>query len=133
MNLKQCRSFIATTVLVTGVSGLGLAHLSSEEPWGSGKANAIVDQYQRSYEVLHHNEVAKNGPERGLTIYFHKCWTCHTETARAGDESGLVGPALNDVARRMTDAALATKIKNGGPRMPAFGTNFTDADVADVV
>ena len=75
-----------------------------------------MDQYQRSYEVLHHNEVAKSGVDRGLTFYFHKCWTCHTAAA-AGDESGLVGPLLNDVSKRMSDQALAAKIKNGGPRM----------------
>src|SRR5207302_2991187 len=112
MRLKQHWFFVITVALTCGVWAAELVPVSSEQPLGGGKPNAIVDQYQRSYEVLLHDEVAKSGPERGLTIYFHKCWTCHTETARAGDESGLVGPALTDVSKRMTDAALATKIKN---------------------
>ena len=52
-----------------------------------------------------------------------------------GDKSGLVGPPLKDVVERLTtdEAAVATKIKSGGPRMPAFRHNFTDADIADLM
>jgi streptogramin lyase len=133
MKVRHYPFFVTTAALTCGIWATGVARLASERPLGGGKPNAVVDQYQRSYETLLHDEVAKSGPDRGLTIYFHKCWTCHTETARAGDESGLVGPSLVDVAKRMSDAALATKIKNGGARMPSFGTNFTDADIADLV
>ena len=132
MEMTQCRLFVTTIFLICGLLGAGLVELSSEQPWGGGKPNEIVDQYQKSYEVLNHNEVATSGVGRGLVLYFHKCWTCHTAAA-AGDESGLVGPVLDDVSKRMSDEALMAKIKNGGPRMPAFGTNFTDDDVADVV
>ena len=131
--MTKYRWSITTIVLACGVFGVGLAQLASQQAWGGGKANVIVDQFQRSYEVLNNNEVAKSGAGRGETIYFYKCWMCHNPGA-AGDTSGLVGPSLKDVVARLkTDEAIATKIKNGGPRMPSFRHNFTDADIADLM
>jgi cytochrome c2 len=94
----------------------------------------LVDRFQRTHAVLGNNELATSGPARGETIYFYKCWMCHNYGARQGDESGLVGPSLQNVAGRLkTDEALAAKIRAGGPRMPAFRHTFSDADVADLI
>jgi streptogramin lyase/mono/diheme cytochrome c family protein len=132
MKMKY-RWLMTTIVLTCGVLGVGFVQLAAQQPWGGGTVNATVDQFQRSYEVLNNNELAKSGVARGETIYFYKCWMCHNPGA-AGDKSGLVGPLLDDISERLTtDEALATKIKNGGPRMPSFRHNFTDADIADLL
>jgi streptogramin lyase len=44
------------------------------------------------------------------------------------------GPPLKDLfKRRITDEEVAAKIKNGGPRMVAYGHTLSDADVADLI
>ena len=86
------RWFMTTVVLTCGVFGVGLVQLAAQQPWGGGTVNTTVDQFQRSYEVLNNNEVAKSGVARGETIYFYKCWMCHNPGA-AGDKSGLARTA----------------------------------------
>jgi streptogramin lyase/mono/diheme cytochrome c family protein len=133
MALTQCRWFMTIAALVWSVIVVGFAQASAPQPWGGGKTNTVVDRFQKSYEILNHNEVTPNGAGRGQTLYYHKCLTCHYAGAAEGDTSGLVGPKLDDLAKLRTNEALVAKIKNGGPRMPAFKTNFTDADIADLV
>lgn len=116
------------------VSSIGLVLLASEQAPAGAPQSDIVDQYQRTYEILQNNEAATSGVTRGKVIYFYKCWMCHQEVAAEGDLSGLVGPSLHDLDQgSLTDDAIATKIRNGGPRMPAFRDTLTDADVADLV
>ena len=122
------------TVFACGLFGVGLAQLASQEAPSGIPANAVVDQFQRTYEVLGDNEVATSGAARGETIYFYKCWMCHQEIGTQGDKSGLVGPPLKNLSPRMAnDDAVVAKIKNGGARMPAFRHTLTDADVADLI
>ena len=127
----------AMTMAASGAFGAGLARLSSQgTPPGvpASHAVAIVDSYQRTYEVLGNNEVASSGAARGETIYFYKCWMCHNNGGRNGDKSGLVGPSLaNITARIKTGEALAAKIEAGGPRMPAFRHTLSNADMSDLV
>ena len=130
--MRRQQWFTSAIVLACGVFVVGLVQVASQQPWGGGTANRTVDHFQRSYEVLNNNEVATSGVARGETLYFYKCWMCHNPGA-AGDKSGLVGPLLDDVSTRLTTEALASKIKNGGPRMPAFRDNFTEADIADLL
>lgn len=116
------------------VFGLGLARVGSQESANTSSPPRVVDQYQRTYEVLANNELASSGAARGQTLYFYKCWMCHNNGARNGDATGLVGPSLKNLTGRMsTDEAIVAKIRTGGPRMPAFRHTFNDADVADLV
>ena len=126
------RWFATSIVLMSALSGVGLAELSSQHAPHNGPHD-VVDRFQRTYEVLQNNEVAPSGVARGQTLYFYKCWMCHNNGARNGDTSGLVGPSLEKVSATSTDEALAAKIRAGGPRMPAFRHTFNDADVADLV
>jgi len=134
MKMNKYGWFVTTTVLACGLFGFGLVQLASQQAPRGGPANSMVDRFQRTYEVLGNNEVATSGVARGETIYFYKCWMCHQEIATQGDQSGLVGPPLRELSRRMpADEAVAAKIKNGGSRMPAFRHTLTDADVTDLV
>jgi streptogramin lyase len=100
----------------------------------SGENDRLVDRFQRTYEVLQNNEVATSGAARGETLYFYKCWMCHQEVASDGDLSGLVGPSLHDLMERsVSEEVIAARIKDGGPRMPAFRHTFSDADIADLI
>ena len=132
--MTSSRWFVTSAVLMCVLSGVGLAQLGSAGAPRGGPADRLVDRFQRTHAVLGNNELATSGPARGETIYFYKCWMCHNTGARQGDESGLVGPSLQNVAGRLkTDEALAAKIRAGGPRMPAFRHTFSDADVADLI
>ncbi len=123
-----------TIFAVACLSSIGFGLLASEQAPPGVPQSDVVDRFQRTYEVLQNNEVATSGVARGETIYFYKCWMCHQEVAAQGDLSGLVGPSLHDLDQRsITDDAIATKIRNGGQRMPAFRHTLTDADVADLV
>src|ERR1700730_14725261 len=105
MRRTQNRWSITTIVVTCGVFA-GLVELSSQQAWGGGKVNPVVDQFQKSYEILNHNEVATSGAARGQTLDYHKCLTCHYAGAREGDMSGLIGPTLEDLAKRRTNEVL---------------------------
>ena len=131
--MMKHRWFLTATVLACGLFAVGLARLASQQAW-TAPTNGMVDRFQRTYEVLGNNEVATSGAARGETIYFYKCWMCHQEVGTQGDKTGLVGPPLKNLSRRMaSDDAVVTKIKNGGARMPAFRHTLPDADVADLI
>lgn len=132
--MTKHRWLVTTAILACGLFGVGLARLASQETPRSGPVSDVVDRFQRTYEVLGYNEVARSGVARGETIYFYKCWMCHQEIGTQGDKSGLVGPPLKGLLKRnATDEAVAAKIRNGGPRMPSFRHTLTDRDVADLV
>ena len=131
--MNRSRLFVMAIVLICALFGVGLAQLASQQAAGNNPTG-VVDRFQRTHEVLQNNEVATSGAARGETIYFYKCWMCHNNGARNGDSSGLVGPSLKNITARLkTDEALTAKIAAGGPRMPAFRSTFTNADVADLV
>jgi streptogramin lyase/mono/diheme cytochrome c family protein len=147
---------VTITVLTSGLFGVGLVRLASRQAPGASPASDIIDRYQRSYEVLQYNEVATSGVARGETIYFYKCWMCHQKLAGTGFTGGpgvsegeptrvaqnvaskidpYAGPPLKDLFKQptVTNEQVAAKIKNGGPRMVAYGHTLTDADVADLI
>src|SRR5271154_1317025 len=99
--MTKYRWLITTTILACGLFGVELVRLAAQQVTAS-PASGIVDRFQRTYEVLNNNEVATSGVARGETIYFYKCWMCHQEAASKGDKSGLVGPPLKDVFKRLT-------------------------------
>ena len=106
--MTRCRWFVTSTVLMCGLSGVGLVQLASQQAPRGGPPDHVVDRFQRTHEVLRNNELATSGVARGETIYFYKCWMCHNNGARKGDESGLVGPSLKNVTGRLkTDETLA--------------------------
>jgi len=97
---------------------------------------AIRDPYQRSAEIYAMKTTATSGSQRGEEIYYYKCWFCHNQYAKNG------GPQFGDLYKRgtflmtgapVTDQAVADKIRNGGPLMPAYRHTLADADMADLL
>jgi ubiquinol-cytochrome c reductase cytochrome b subunit len=63
---------------------------------------------------------------RGATVLQNKqCRNCHS----LGGTGGARGPALDDVASRLTHDQLIRQVIQGGGNMPAYGKNLSPAEV----
>ncbi len=58
-----------------------------------------------------------------------QCRNCHA----LGGEGGRRGPALDDVATRLTRDQLIRQVLQGGGNMPAYGTNLSPAETTALV
>ncbi len=58
-----------------------------------------------------------------------QCRNCHA----LGGEGGRRGPALDDVATRLTRDQLIRQVLQGGGNMPAYGKNLSPAEVTALV
>ncbi len=67
---------------------------------------------------------------RGASVLQAKqCRNCHS----LGGEGGERGPALDDVATRLTRDQLIRQVIQGGGNMPAYGRNLSPAEVTALV
>src|SRR5262249_51828722 len=64
-----------------------------------------------------------------LVLQNKQCRNCHA----LGGEGGRRGPALDDVATRLTQDQLIRQVLQGGGNMPAYGKNLTPAEVTALV
>ena len=67
---------------------------------------------------------------RGALVFQAKqCRNCHS----LGESGGQRGPALDDVAVRLTEDQLVRQVLQGGGNMPAYGKNLTPAETTALV
>jgi ubiquinol-cytochrome c reductase cytochrome b subunit len=67
---------------------------------------------------------------RGIaTLQNKQCRNCHS----LGGKGGQRGPALDDVATRLSSDQLIRQVIQGGGNMPAYGRNLSPAEVAALV
>ncbi|MFP5250057.1 MAG: c-type cytochrome, partial [Acidobacteriota bacterium] len=67
---------------------------------------------------------------QGATVFQDKqCRNCHS----IGGSGGQRGPALDEVASRMTPDELRFKVVTGGGNMPAYGKNLSPAEIEALV
>jgi ubiquinol-cytochrome c reductase cytochrome b subunit len=64
-----------------------------------------------------------------LVLQNKQCRNCHA----LGGAGGQRGPALDDVATRLTQDQLIRQVLQGGGNMPAYGKNLTPAEVTALV
>lgn len=64
-----------------------------------------------------------------LVLQNKQCRTCHA----LGGEGGQRGPALDDVATRLTPDQMVRQVIQGGGNMPAYGKKLTPAEVEALV
>ena len=64
-----------------------------------------------------------------LLVQEKQCRNCHS----LGGEGGLRGPALDDVATRLTRDQLIRQVLQGGGQMPAYGKNLRPPEVTALV
>ena len=108
--------------------------------WGGAAFDPITGIiYLKSNESPEINRLQKIDPSAtaenqspyldGQTIYTTYCATCH-KTDRTGDEP--LYPSLLDVKKRMTEAEVLNKIKQGGGKMPPFASIIKGHEMAIV-
>ena len=131
-------------ILSTGllVGGLAIAQVRSDsELKGPVNPPSPVRSFQRSAEIYNFSMAATSGSQRGEEIYYFKCWTCHNEHTRKA-ETGTPAPSLLGLFKHpklvysgqpVNDESVSEKIRNGGPRMPAYRYSLSDRDIADLV
>jgi len=67
---------------------------------------------------------------RGVAVLQNKqCRNCHS----LGGEGGQRGPALDNVATRLTSDQMVRQVIQGGGNMPAYGRNLSPAEVTALV
>jgi cytochrome c5 len=133
----------AMAVMAVSLGGLGLwagsfvnrsVAAQNAEPQAKTDKPAVRDEYQRSLKIYEFKKAANSGPERGMEIYYYKCWYCHNEYTTGA-------PRLEELQKRgklesgdpVNNETVAAKIREGSPVMPAYGKTLTDADVKDLV
>lgn len=84
-----------------------------------------IDQLQKI--DLAGNRPAANGYEQGKNFYTTYCVSCH-KADRKGEEP--LYPSLIDIKKRMTEADVLKKIKEGSGKMPGFGGLLNGQDSA---
>jgi ubiquinol-cytochrome c reductase cytochrome b subunit len=65
----------------------------------------------------------------GLVFQLKQCRNCHA----LGGAGGRRGPALDDVATRLTRDQLIRQVLQGGGNMPAYGMNLSPAETTALV
>jgi len=67
---------------------------------------------------------------QGAVVFQAKqCRNCHA----LGDSGGVRGPALDEVALRLTQDQLIRQVIQGGGNMPAYGKNLSPAETTALV
>jgi ubiquinol-cytochrome c reductase cytochrome b subunit len=113
------------TVMIVAVTWAVLTHLATYTPW-SPKMNAwsgapIPEKFLHDSTPL---------IRQGANVFQAKqCRNCHA----IGGIGGERGPALDDVATRLTEDQLIRQVIQGGGNMPAYGKNLSPPEVTALV
>ena len=113
------------TVILAGVAWGTLTHLGKTAPW-----SPVMDAWS-AMPVPEKLLAAATPVQRqgGLVFQLKQCRNCHA----LGDQGGRRGPALDDVATRLTHDQLIRQVLQGGGNMPAYGTNLSPAETTALV
>lgn len=113
-------SVVLIVLAVTTLAGLGV-----KSPW-SPVMNAWSSLPTPAEYVRGRTALELQG---ALVIQNKQCRNCH----RLGGAGGHRGPALDDVATRLTRDQLIRQVLQGGGNMPAYGKNLGPAEVTALV
>jgi ubiquinol-cytochrome c reductase cytochrome b subunit len=110
---------------VAAVAWGTLTHLGKTAPW-----SPVMDAWS-ALPVPEKFLVQATPVERQGSLVFQlkQCRNCHA----LGDAGGHRGPALDDVATRLTRDQLIRQVLQGGGNMPAYGTNLSPAETTALV
>jgi len=100
-------------------------HLGTFTPW-----SPIMDAWSSDPvppKLIHD---ATPVERQGAVVFQAKqCRNCHS----IGGSGGMRGPALDDVAVRLTEDQLIRQVLQGGGNMPAYGKNLTPPETTALV
>ncbi len=115
---------VMSVVFIMTVIGV-LAYMGVESPWspkmGAWSGSAVPAKY-----IQHRTPLELHG---AVVLQNKQCRNCHA----LGGVGGQRGPALDDVASRLTAAEMVRQVVQGGGNMPAYGKKLTPAEVEAVV
>jgi len=117
---------VAVLVLATVAVSFGiLTHLGTYTPW-----SPIMDAWSKDTvpeKFLH--ELSPLERQGAVVFQAKQCRNCHA----LGGIGGQRGPALDDVATRLTEDQLIRQVLQGGGNMPAYGKNLSPPEVTALV
>jgi ubiquinol-cytochrome c reductase cytochrome b subunit len=119
------RPIAVLIVLVMAVALGTLTQLGEHTPWSpvmnAWSGQPIPTQYLKARAPLE--------LQGALIFQAKQCHNCHS----LGGEGGQRGPALDQVALRLTSDQLVRQVIQGGGNMPAYGKNLTAAETTALV
>ena len=112
---------VAVIAVTLGV----FTHLGMYTPWSpkmnAWSSDAVPAAYLRDRTPLE---------REGAIVFQNKqCRNCHS----IGGAGGMRGPALDDIASRMTEDQIIRQVLQGGGNMPAYGNSLTPAETTALV
>jgi ubiquinol-cytochrome c reductase cytochrome b subunit len=119
------RPVATLSVIVVLLALVTLAYLGVRSPW-SPHMNAWSGDAMPEKFVKERSPLELRG---AVTLQNKQCRNCHS----LGGEGGQRGPALDNVATRLTSGQLIRQVIQGGGNMPAYGKNLSPAEVAALV
>jgi ubiquinol-cytochrome c reductase cytochrome b subunit len=119
------RPIAVLTILVIAVALGTLTHLGEHTPW-SPVMNAWSSVPIPAEDLRGRKALERRG---ALVFQAKQCHNCHS----LGDAGGRRGPALDDVALRLTEDQLIRQVIQGGGNMPAYGKNLSPAETTALV
>lgn len=119
------RPIAVLTILLIAVALGTLTHLAEHTPWSpvmdAWSSEPIPQEYLRGRTALE---------RRGALVFQAKqCHNCHSLDEKGGQR----GPALDQVALRLTPDQLIRQVIQGGGNMPAYGKNLSPAETTALV
>ncbi len=119
------RPIAVLAVLLIAVALGALTHLGQHTPW-----SPIMDAWSRE-PIPDKYLVGRSALERQGALVFQskQCRNCHS----LGENGGQRGPALDQVAVRLTQDQLIRQVIQGGGNMPAYGKNLTPPQTTALV
>src|SRR6202050_4647016 len=119
------RPIAVLTVLLVAVSLGTLTHLAEHTPW-----SPVMDAWS-SQPIPAEFLEGRTALERHGALVFQakQCHNCHS----LDDKGGQRGPALDQVALRLTEDQLIRQVIQGRGNMPAYGKNLSPAETTALV
>ena len=119
------RPIAVLTVMVLAVSFATFTRLALRSPWSpvmnGWSGDPVPAQLLKGRSPLE---------LQGAVVFQAKqCRNCHA----LGDSGGVRGPALDEVALRLTQDQLIRQVIQGGGNMPAYGKNLSPAETTALV
>ena len=112
-------------VLLVAVSLGTLTHLGSYTPW-----SPVMDAWSGAPVPSTYLTGRTALERRGALVFQAKqCRNCHS----LGESGGQRGPALDQVAVRLTEDQLVRQVIQGDGNMPAYGKNLMPAETTALV
>src|SRR5579863_3660453 len=102
-----------------------LTHLGTYTPW-----SPVMNAWSGAVVPVQYLEHRSPLERQGANVFQEKqCRNCHS----IGGLGGMRGPALDDVATRLTEDQLIRQVLLGGGNMPAYGSALSPAETTALV